>query len=221
MFEELKQSVISGNEQAAVKLTKQLLDQGIDPHTVLKEGLVAGMDVVGARFKAYDMWLPEVILAAKAMKGATALLKPYLEKSGGSMRLGKIVIATVEGDVHDIGKNLVSMMLESAGFDMADLGVNVKVAAIAETALKEKADIVGLSALLTTTMLAMKPAIKAIRGAKAGVKVMVGGAPITQEYANEAGADGFAPDALRAINLAKSLVGIEEGGAHVENRKGQ
>ena len=125
------------------------------------------MDVVGARFKAYEMWLPEVILAAKAMKAATALLKPYLEKSGGSMKLGKIVIATVEGDVHDIGKNLVSMMLESAGFDMVDLGVNAKVSAIADAAVKQEADLVGLSALLTTTMLAMKPAVKAIRGASA------------------------------------------------------
>ena len=208
MFEELKQSVISGNEQAAVKLTRQLLDQGIDPQRVLKEGLVAGMDVVGARFKAYEMWLPEVILAAKAMKAATSLLKPYLEKSGGAMKLGKIVIATVEGDVHDIGKNLVSMMLESAGFEMLDLGVNAKVSAIAATAVQQKADLVGLSALLTTTMLAMKPAIKAIRGAAAQVKVMVGGAPITQEWAREAGADGFAPDALRAINLAKGLLGL-------------
>ncbi len=209
MFEELKTSVISGEEEQAVALTKRLLDQGIDPQKVLKEGLVAGMDVVGARFKAYEMWLPEVILAAKAMKAATALLKPYLEKSGDSMKLGKIVIATVEGDVHDIGKNLVSMMLESAGFEMADLGVNAKVSAIAEAAVKEKADIVGLSALLTTTMLAMKPAIKAIRGASSQVKVMVGGSPITQEYAREVEADGFAPDALRAINLAKTLVGSE------------
>ena len=209
MFEEIKQCVISGDEQRAVQLTQRLLDQGNDPHKVLKEGLVAGMDVVGARFKAYDLWLPEVILAAKAMKAATALLKPHLEKSGGVMKLGKIVIATVEGDVHDIGKNLVSMMLESVGFDMADLGVNVKVAAIAEAAVKEKADIVGLSALLTTTMLGMKPAIKAIRGGNARVKVMVGGSPITQEYANEAGADGFAPDALRAITLARNLMGLK------------
>jgi 5-methyltetrahydrofolate--homocysteine methyltransferase len=208
MFEEIQQAVIAGNEELAVKKTQQLLDQGTDPKKVLKEGLVAGMDVVGARFKAYEMWLPEVILAAKAMKAATALLKPYLEKSGGSMKLGKIVIATVEGDVHDIGKNLVSMMLESAGFEMIDLGVNAKVSAIAAAAVERKADLVGLSALLTTTMLAMKPAIKAIRGAGAQVKVMVGGAPITQEWAREAGADGFAPDALRAINLAKSLLGI-------------
>ena len=208
MFEEIQQAVITGNEELAVKKTQALLDQGIDPQRVLKEGLVAGMDVVGARFKAYEMWLPEVILAAKAMKAATSLLKPYLEKSGGAMKLGKIVIATVEGDVHDIGKNLVSMMLESAGFEMLDLGVNAKVSAIAATAVQQKADLVGLSALLTTTMLAMKPAIKAIRGAGAQVKVMVGGAPITQEWAKEAGADGFAPDALRAINLAKSLLGL-------------
>jgi len=208
MFEEIQQAVITGNEELAVKTTQALLDQGIDPQRVLKEGLVAGMDVVGARFKAYEMWLPEVILAAKAMKAATSLLKPYLEKSGGAMKLGKIVIATVEGDVHDIGKNLVSMMLESAGFEMLDLGVNAKVSAIAATAVQQKADLVGLSALLTTTMLAMKPAIKAIRGAAAQVKVMVGGAPITQEWAREAGADGFAPDALRAINLAKGLLGL-------------
>ena len=209
MFEEIKQSVISGDEQQAARLTQHLLDQGTDPNKVLKEGLVAGMDVVGERFKAYEMWLPEVIMAAKAMKSASALLKPYLEKSGGAAKLGKIVIATVEGDVHDIGKNLVSMMLDSAGFDMADLGVNAKVSAIAEAAVKEEADIVGLSALLTTTMLAMKPAITAIRKASGRAKVMVGGSPITQEFAAEAGADGFAPDALRAINLAKKLVGAE------------
>ena len=209
MFEEIKQAIISGNEAQAVKLTQALLDRNTEPQKVLSQGLVAGMDVVGARFKAYEMWLPEVILAAKAMKAATALLKPYLEKSGGSMKLGKIVIATVEGDVHDIGKNLVSMMLESAGFDMVDLGVNAKVSAIAEAAVKQEADLVGLSALLTTTMLAMKPAVKAIRGASAKVKVMVGGSPITQEWAKEAGADGFAPDALRAINLAKGLLGLE------------
>ena len=209
MFEEIKQAIITGNEAQAVKLTQALLDRNTEPQKVLSQGLVAGMDVVGARFKAYEMWLPEVILAAKAMKAATALLKPYLEKSGGSMRLGKIVIATVEGDVHDIGKNLVSMMLESAGFDMVDLGVNAKVSAIAEAAVKQEADLVGLSALLTTTMLAMKPAVKAIRGASSKVKVMVGGSPITQEWAKEAGADGFAPDALRAINLAKGLLGLE------------
>ena len=209
MFEEIKQAIITGNEAQAVKLTQALLDRNTEPQKVLSQGLVAGMDVVGARFKAYEMWLPEVILAAKAMKAATALLKPYLEKSGGSMKLGKIVIATVEGDVHDIGKNLVSMMLESAGFDMVDLGVNAKVSAIAEAAVKQEADLVGLSALLTTTMLAMKPAVKAIRGASAKVKVMVGGSPITQEWAKEAGADGFAPDALRAINLAKGLLGLE------------
>jgi 5-methyltetrahydrofolate--homocysteine methyltransferase len=208
MFEEIQQAVITGNEELAVRHTQALLDQGNDPQQLLKEGLVAGMDVVGARFKAYEMWLPEVILAAKAMKAATALLKPYLEKSGGGLKLGRIVIATVEGDVHDIGKNLVSMMLEAAGFEMADLGVNVKVSAIAEAAARQKADLVGLSALLTTTMLAMKPAVKAIRGASPKVKVMVGGSPITQEWAREAGADGFAPDALRAIGLAKGLLGL-------------
>lgn len=206
MFGDIKQSIVSGDEQKAAELARQLLDKGTDPHKLLKEGLLAGMDVVGTRFKSSEMWLPEVILAAKAMKAAMALLEPYLEKSGEIKKLGKVVIATVEGDVHDIGKNLVSMMLETAGFKMADLGVNVKVSVIAEASIGEKADIVALSALLTTTMLNMKPAIIAIRNANSQVKVMVGGSPITQDYANEVAADGFAPDALQAINLARSLM---------------
>lgn len=209
MYEELKALIISGEEAKAVNLTRQFLEQGIDPQEVLQNGLVAGMDVVGERFKAYEMWLPEVIMAARAMKTATELLKPYLEKSGGGRKLGKVVMATVEGDVHDIGKNLVSMMLESANFEVVDLGVDVKVSDIAEAAAREKADIVGLSALLTTSMLAMEPTIAAIRKASCKAMVMVGGAPITQEYAAKVGADGFAPDALRAINLAKRLLGIE------------
>jgi 5-methyltetrahydrofolate--homocysteine methyltransferase len=207
MFEELKASIISGDEQKATSLTREFMDKGTEPQKVLKEGLVAGMDVVGERFKAYEMWLPEVILSAKAMKAATELMKPYWEQAGGGESLGKIVIATVEGDVHDIGKNLVSMMLEAAGFSMNDLGVNAKIQEIVDAANKDNADIVGLSALLTQTMLAMKPAIKAIRGSGGKAKVIVGGSPITQEYANEVESDGFAPDALRAINLCKKLVG--------------
>lgn len=207
MFEELQKSIISGDEQKATTLTNEFLEKGIEPKKVLREGLVAGMDVVGQKFKTYEMWLPEVILSAKAMKASTELMKPYWEKAGGGDALGKIVIATVEGDVHDIGKNLVTMMLEAAGFDMADLGVNVKIQDIVDTANKENADIVGLSALLTQTMLAMKPAIKAIRDSGSKAKVMVGGSPITQEYANDVKSDGFAPDALRAINLAKKMVG--------------
>jgi len=209
MFDELKQAIVSGQESNATRIVNAMLSDGTDPQKVLREGLVAGMNIVGERFKKYEMWLPEVILAAKAMKASTELLKPYLEKIGAGMKLGKIVIATVEGDVHDIGKNLVTMMLDAAGFDMVDLGVNVKIPAIAEAAAREKADAVGLSALLTTTMLAMKPAIQAIRRSNAGVKVMVGGAPITQTYATEVGADGFAPDALRAISVAKKLLGKE------------
>lgn len=209
MYEELKASIISGEEAKAVSFTRQSLEQGIDPQEVLQNGLIAGMDVVGERFKAYEMWLPEVIMATRAMKAATDLLKPYLEKSGGGIKMGKVVMATVEGDVHDIGKNLVSMMLESAGFEVLDLGVDVKVSDIAESAAREKADIVGLSALLTTSMLAMEPTIAAIRKASVKTRVMVGGAPITQEYAVKVGADGFAPDALRAINLARRLLDIE------------
>lgn len=207
MFEELQESIIAGDKEKATSLTKEFLEQGTEPKKVLREGLVAGMDVVGQRFKSYEMWLPEVILSAKAMKASTELMKPYWEQAGGGESLGKIVIATVEGDVHDIGKNLVSMMLEAAGFDVADLGVNVKIQEIVDEANKENADIVALSALLTQTMLAMKPAINAIRGSGSKAKVIVGGSPITQEYAKEVKSDGFAPDALRAINLAKTLLG--------------
>lgn len=207
MYDELKDSIISGDVSKAKTLTQKFLDEKKDPEDILNSGLIAGMDVVGQRFGAYEMYLPEIILSANAMKTAMDLLKPHLSKLG-SLSMGKVIIATIEGDVHDIGKNLVSMMLEGAGFTVIDLGVDVQVERIIETAKKEKVDLIGLSALLTTTMLALEPSIKMIKE-KIGVsmKVMVGGSPLTQDFADKVGADGFAPDALRAINLAKSLVG--------------
>jgi corrinoid protein of di/trimethylamine methyltransferase len=204
MFDELKDSIISGDEEKAKELTGKFLDEGIKPKEILNGGLVAGMDVVGQRFRAYEMYLPEVIMSATAMKNAMELLKPHLSKSEESS-MGNIVMATIEGDVHDIGKNLVSMMLEGAGFNVVDLGVDVPVEKIIAAAEKEAADVIGISSLLTTTMLAMEPAIKMIREKNKRVKIMVGGSPITKEYADKVGADGFAPDALRAINLAKQL----------------
>jgi 5-methyltetrahydrofolate--homocysteine methyltransferase len=204
MFDELKDSIISGDEEKAKGLTGKFLDEGIKPKEILNGGLVAGMDVVGQRFRAYEMYLPEVIMSATAMKGAMELLKPHLSKTDESS-MGNIVMATIEGDVHDIGKNLVSMMLEGAGFNVVDLGVDVSVEKIIASAEKEAADVIGISSLLTTTMLAMDPAIKMIREKNRKVKIMVGGSPITKEYADKVGADGFAPDALRAINLAKQL----------------
>ena len=207
MLEELKDLIIAGDQEKATGLVTKMLNDGTGPQKILKEGLVPGMDVVGEKFRSYEMWLPEVILSAKAMKASSELLKPYWDKNGGGAALGKIVIATVEGDVHDIGKNLVSMMLEAAGFEMTDLGVNAKIQEVVDAANRVDADLVGLSALLTTTMLAMKPAIKAIRGSGSKAKIMVGGSPITQEYAAEVESDGFAPDTLRAITVAKKLVG--------------
>jgi 5-methyltetrahydrofolate--homocysteine methyltransferase len=164
------------------------------------------MDVVGQKFKSYEMYLPEVIMSATAMKTSMELLKPLLSRSGATS-LGKIVMATVEGDVHDIGKNLVSMLLEGAGFEVVDLGVDVPVETVVKRAADENAHVIGLSALLTTTMMALDGAVVRIKGEVPGVRVMVGGAPLTREFAEKVGADGFAPDALRAIHLAKSLVG--------------
>jgi 5-methyltetrahydrofolate--homocysteine methyltransferase len=206
MFEELKNAVISGNDERARGITADALRRGEKPDEILNEALLPGMDVVGRRFKVYEMYLPEVVMSATAMKASMELLKPLLAKAGVTS-LGKIVMATVEGDVHDVGKNLVSMMLEGAGFELVDLGVDVSVEEIVKKALEEKAQIVGLSALLTTTMMALEGAVGLIKKKAPGTKVIVGGAPLTQEFADKVGADGFAPDALRAIHLAKTLVG--------------
>jgi corrinoid protein of di/trimethylamine methyltransferase len=205
MLDELKNAIIQGDEDAVTELIEALLDKGEKPGNILNGGLLKGMDVVGQRFRAYEMYLPEVIMSATAMKAAMELLKPHISKTE-SVSLGKIVMATVEGDVHDIGKNLVGMMLEGARFEIIDLGVDVSVKKIIQVLRDEKVDIIGLSALLTTTMLALERAIQLIRESAAGVKAMVGGAPLTKEFAKKIGADGFAPDALRAINLAKSLM---------------
>ena len=206
MYEELKELIIVGDEDKAKELTQKLLSEGKNAEEILKGGLVAGMDVVGQRFKEYEMYLPEVIMSATTMKTSMELLKPHLSKTEASS-MGTVVIGTIEGDVHDIGKNLVTMMLEGAGFKVIDLGVDVQVEKIIEAAEKENADVIGLSALLTTTMLALEPSIKMVKEKISGVKVMVGGSPLTQEFADKVGADGFAPDALRAINLTKKLVG--------------
>lgn len=205
MFDELKDSIITGDEDKAKELTHKFLNEGKAANDILNNGLIAGMNVVGQKFKTYEMYLPEVIMSATAMKSAMDLLKPHLSKSEGAS-MGKVIMATIEGDVHDIGKNLVSMMLEGAGFEVVDLGVDVAVERIIEAAANESADIIGLSALLTTTMIAMEPAIQIIRKKNSRVKIMVGGSPITKEYADKIKADGFAPDALRAINLAKTLL---------------
>jgi len=208
MFEDLQKAVFEGNEEESLNLTTKYLKEGKKPEEIIKEGLVAGMNVVGVRFKAYEMYLPEVIMSANAMKKSMEILKPLIAEANVAS-MGKILIATIEGDMHDIGKNLVLMMLAGAGFEMVDLGVDVPIAKIADEAAKNGVQLVGISALLTTTMLAMEHAIKEIKKRDPKIKVMVGGAPLTIEFAEKIGADGYAPDALRAIDLAKNLLNIK------------
>ncbi len=204
----LAEAIISGNQQEAVRLTQEALDEGVPADKILNEGLIAGMEVVGEKFKKNEFYVPEVLIAARAMKSAMELLRPALAETGVEP-IGTVVIGTVQGDLHDIGKNLVAMMLEGGGFRVVDLGVDVAPEKFVEAVQKEGAQIVGLSALLTTTMPAMKDTIAALEqaGIRDQVKVLIGGAPVTQEYADEIGADGYAPDAASAVDKAKQLIG--------------
>jgi 5-methyltetrahydrofolate--homocysteine methyltransferase len=203
----LAEAIISGNQQEAVRITKEALDGGTAPADVLNKGLVAGMAVVGERFKANEFYVPEVLIAARAMKSAMELLRPQLKAAGVEPR-GTVLIGTVRGDLHDIGKNLVAMMLEGAGYNVVDMGVDVKPEKFVEAVESEKAHLIGLSALLTTTMPAMKETIEALKqaGMRDKVAVLIGGAPVTQDYADEIGADAYAPDAASAVDMANGLV---------------
>jgi corrinoid protein of di/trimethylamine methyltransferase len=187
-------------------LTQQALDGGLAPGEVLKGGLLTGMDRVGVDFRAGDLFVPEVLIAARAMHAGMDILKPLLTEGEAEMA-GKVVIGTVEGDLHDIGKNLVAMMLEGGGFEIVDLGTDVPPAKFVEAVNKEQPDLIGMSALLTTTMPRMKSTIEALTeaGVRESVKVMVGGAPVTKDYADDIGADGYASDAGSAVQLARSL----------------
>ena len=201
----LADAVIKGDQNTAVEITKAALAESMPAKSVLDDGLIAGMDVVGARFKKNEVYIPEVLIAARAMKMAMAILEPELAKEGVEP-LGKCLIGTVQGDLHDIGKNLVAMMLKGAGFDVVDLGVDVEPEKFVEQVKAANAHVVGLSALLTTTMPGMEKTLKALRDAGDSVKVMIGGAPVTQDYADRIGADGYAADAASAVDVAKSLV---------------
>jgi len=201
----LADAVINGDQNTALELTKAALAEGTAAKDVLDNGLIAGMDIVGARFKKNEVYIPEVLIAARAMKTAMGVLEPELVKAGVEP-VGKLLIGTVQGDLHDIGKNLVSMMLKGAGFDVIDLGVDVGPEKFVEQVKAANVQLVGMSALLTTTMPGMEKTIKALKDAGIPVKIMIGGAPVTQDYANRIGADGYAPDAASAVDLAKSLV---------------
>lgn len=203
----LADAVIKGDQGTAVEVTKVALDEGMAPGEILNEGLVAGMNVIGARFKANEVYIPEVLIAARAMKMAMEILEPKLAEAG-IKPIAKAVIGTVKGDLHDIGKNLVCMMLKGAGFEVIDIGVDVDSEKFLEEAKKVDAKIVGLSALLTTTMPAMEDAVKVIKDADAEIKIMIGGAPVTQAYADKIGADGYSADAASAVDLAKKLAGV-------------
>jgi len=201
----LADAVIKGDQSAAVEITKSALASGTAAKSILEEGLIAGMDVVGDRFKKNEIYIPEVLIAARAMKMAMEVLEPELAKAGVKPR-GKFLIGTVQGDLHDIGKNLVAMMLKGAGFEVIDLGVDVGPEKFVERAKATGSQLVGLSALLTTTMPSMEKTIKALKKAGVLAKIMVGGAPVTQGYADKIGADGYAAEAASAVDLAKSLV---------------
>ena len=201
----LADAVIKGDQSAAVEITKAAIEEGTPAKSVLNDGLIAGMDVIGGRFKKNEVYIPEVLIAARAMKMAMEFLEPELVKAGVKP-IGKCLIGTVQGDLHDIGKNLVAMMLKGAGFEVIDLGVDVKPDKFVEEVKAQGVQVVGMSALLTTTMPGMEKAIKAIKDAGVSAKIMIGGAPVTQGYADKIGADGYAADAASAVDIAKSLV---------------
>jgi len=201
----LADAVIKGNQGEAVRLTQEALDEGLGPKKVLEDGLIAGMNVIGVRFKANEVYIPEVLISARAMKMAMEILEPQLAAAGVDP-VGKALIGTVQGDLHDIGKNLVVMMLKGAGFHVEDIGVDVAPDIFVEKIKDSQVSIVGLSALLTTTMPAMEKTVQAIKDAGLGCKIMIGGAPVTQNYADTIGADGYAADAASAVDVAKNFL---------------
>jgi 5-methyltetrahydrofolate--homocysteine methyltransferase len=200
------ENVIEGNVPAVEAGVKSALAAGVSAGTVLSEGLIAAMDEVGCRFEEGDFFVPEMLISAKAMQAGLTLLKPHLTSSDAKSA-GKVAVGTVKGDLHDIGKNLVAMMLEGSGFEIIDLGVDVKPEAFVD-AVHEGAQVIGMSALLTTTMGNMSGVVEALKaaGLRDRVKIMVGGAPVTQDFANSIGADGFAPDASSATRVARQLL---------------
>lgn len=205
--EKFFQSLSEGEMEEVKALVQQALDAGESAERVLKEGLIQAMDRVGARFKNGELYIPEVLLAARAMHSGMAILKPILSKSTGTIA-GKVLIGTVKGDLHDIGKNLVAMMIEGGGFDVIDLGIDVPASRFVEAVKEHRPQVVGMSALLTTTMMEMKNTIQALEeaGLKDRVKIIVGGAPVTEGFAKEIGADGYAPDAAVGVDVVRSWI---------------
>ena len=209
VLQRIASNLYNGENKAVAELVQEALDGDMAPEEILAGALIAGMDEVGKDFKAGELFVPEVLIAARAMHAGMDILRPLLAE-GDALGAGKYVIGTVKGDLHDIGKNLVKMMMEGAGFNITDLGVDVSPEKFVEKAQEMEPDIVAMSALLSTTMPAMLRTIKALNkaGIRDKVKVMIGGAPVTERYAIEIEADGYAPDAGSAISKAKALLGV-------------
>ena len=207
-FEKLAEGVMTGDVEKVTELTQKAVDEGIEPMEIIDQGLMSGMSVVGERFKAGDMYVPEVIMSAKAMGSGMEIVKPLLV-GGKTASKGKVLIGTVKGDLHEIGKKLVMMMMESAGLEVEDLGIDISAEKFAEAVKEKKPDVLGMSALLTTTMLAMKDTIETLKeaGLRDKVKILVGGAPVTLDFAEEIGADGWAPDAVSAKDKVLEFLG--------------
>lgn len=207
-LEKIFQSVIDGDAEAVQSGVQAALAAGVNADTILHDALIKAMREVGQRYENGDLYVPEMLIAARAMQSGMALLKPHLIEAG-SKGAGKVIIGTVKGDLHDIGKNLVGMMLEGAGYEVIDLGTDVGPEKFADAAKQHQAQVVGLSALLTTTMQNMKSTIEALEdvGVRNQIKVIVGGAPVTRDYAQQIGADGYAPDASSAARLVREMMG--------------
>lgn len=208
---DIVKSVINGEIDQVGDQVKALIASGTDPLEIINQGLIAGMNAVGARFKAGDMYVPEVLMSARSMSAGLELVKPLIADKDINSQ-GKVIIGTVRGDLHDIGKNLVAMMMRSSGLEVVDLGIDVAPEKFIEAVREHSPDIVGMSALLTTTMTAMKDTIELLEeeGLRAKVKVIIGGAPVSQEFANYVGADAYAPDAATATDQCKELIGAKQ-----------
>jgi len=206
LYGKMSEALISGDIEGIKKLTQEALDGGVSAKEILDKGLLPGMDIVGQRFKACEMFIPEVLRSAKTMQGSMGILRPLLSEADAA-GAGTVVIGTVEGDLHDIGKNLVGMMLEGAGFQVVDLGTDVKPGDFVEAAKEHKPSILGMSALLTTTMPKMGETVNALKeaGIRDQIKVMAGGAPVTQDFVDEIGADAYGSNATAAVEKAKAL----------------
>jgi trimethylamine corrinoid protein len=210
LFAAMGRAIIDGEAETAAELARRGLDDGVAPLEAIDRGFVPGIDHVGREFAAENMFLPELVLAGEAMKSAITVLEPEMERTGAEREIhGTVVLAAAHGDIHDIGKSLVGTMLSASGFRVIDLGVDVPVDAVVEKVREVAADLVGISALLTTTMVGQRDVVEALTaaGIRDSVKVMVGGAPVTPEWATQIGADGFGEDAARAVSLARELVG--------------